>query len=178
MSTSPGRQKSRQICKVRGGDPLFHGQCLGYFLLTSGCLRELLWHPCSNHARRDAVSKNIVFNELFIDWDSDLTIVEGVFDAIVAGNAIPILGSTISEKSKVFKEIVKNDTPIYLALDADAEKKALFLTKQLLEYGVELYKVEIDPFSDVGEMSKIEFEKRKKFTRKEKAYLWYGRFKR
>ena len=109
-----------------------------------------------------AVSKNIVFNELFIDWDSDLTIVEGVFDAIVAGNAIPILGSTISEKSKVFKEIVKNDTPIYLALDADAEKKALFLTKQLLEYGVELYKVEIDPFSDVGEMSKIEFEKRKK----------------
>ena len=108
-----------------------------------------------------AVSKNIVFNELFIDWDSDLTIVEGVFDAIVAGNAIPILGSTISEKSKVFKEIVKNDTPIYLALDADAEKKALYLTKQLLEYGVELYKIEIDPYSDVGEMTKDEFIKRK-----------------
>ena len=110
------------------------------------------------------VSKNIVFNELYIDWDSDLTIVEGVFDAIVAGNAIPILGSTISEKSKVFKEIVKNDTPIYLALDADAEKKSLFLIKQLLEYSVELYKIEINPFSDVGEMSKGEFN-----IRKEKA---------
>ena len=107
------------------------------------------------------VSKDIVFNELYIDWDSDLTIVEGVFDAIVAGNAIPILGSTISEKSKVFKEIVKNDTPIYLALDADAEKKSLFLIKQLLEYGVELYKIEIEPFSDVGEMSRGEFNKRK-----------------
>jgi len=107
------------------------------------------------------VSKDIVFNELYIDWDSDLTIVEGVFDAIVAGNAIPILGSTISEKSKVFKEIVKNDTPIYLALDADAEKKSLFLIKQLLEYGVELYKIEIEPFSDVGEMSRDEFNKRK-----------------
>jgi len=107
------------------------------------------------------VSKNIVFNELYIDWDSDLTIVEGVFDAIVAGNAIPILGSTISEKSKVFKEIVKNDTPIYLALDADAEKKSLFLIKQMLEYSVELYKIEINPFSDVGEMSKDEFNMRK-----------------
>ena len=67
----------------------------------------------------------------------------------------------MNQKSKVFKEIVKNDTPIYLALDADAEKKALYLTKQLLEYGVELYKIEIEPFSDVGEMSRGEFNKRK-----------------
>ena len=74
------------------------------------------------------------------------------------------MGSTISEKSKVFKEIVKNDTPIYLALDADAEKKSLFLIKQLLEYSVELYKIEISPFSDVGEMSRDEFN-----IRKEKA---------
>ncbi len=39
------------------------------------------------------VSRDIVFNELFLDWDNDLTIVEGAFDAIVAGpNAVPILG--------------------------------------------------------------------------------------
>jgi len=107
------------------------------------------------------VSKDIVFNELYVDWDSDLAIVEGVFDAIVAGNAIPILGTTISERSKVFKEIIKHDTPVYLALDADAEKKSLILIKQLLEYGVELYKVNITPYSDVGEMSREEFNKRK-----------------
>ena len=35
-----------------------------------------------------------MFNELFIDWNSDLVLVEGVFDALVAGNAVPILGST------------------------------------------------------------------------------------
>ena len=44
-------------------------------------------------------SKNIVFNELFIDWNEDLTIVEGVFDAVVAGNAAPILGSTLQKIS-------------------------------------------------------------------------------
>ena len=93
--------------------------------------------------------------------DDDITIVEGVFDAIVAGNAIPILGSSISAKSRVFQKIVEYETPIFLALDADAEKKALFLTKQLLEYGVQLYKIDIKPFSDVGEMTKDEFRERK-----------------
>ena len=31
-------------------------------------------------------SRNIAFNELYIDWNKDLVIVEGTFDAIVAGN--------------------------------------------------------------------------------------------
>ena len=107
------------------------------------------------------VPKDIIFNELYLDFDDDITIVEGVFDAIVAGNAIPILGSSISDKSRVFQKIVEYETPIFLALDADAEKKALFLTKQLLEYGVQLYKIDIKPFSDVGEMTKDEFRERK-----------------
>jgi DNA primase len=107
-------------------------------------------------------SKNIIFNELFIDWDSDLTIVEGVFDAIVSGpNSIPILGSTLRENAKLFQEIAKNDTAVYIALDPDAEKKALHLINNLLSYGVQVYKVDIAPFSDVGEMSKEEYKKRK-----------------
>jgi DNA primase len=70
-----------------------------------------------------AVSKDIIFNELFIDFKSDLILVEGVFDAIKAGNAVPILGSTLREDSKLFQEITKHDTPIYIALDPDAERK-------------------------------------------------------
>ena len=57
--------------------------------------------------------------------------------------------------------MVENDTPVYLALDSDAEKKALEIIKQFLEYDVELYKVDINPFSDVGEMTKQEFLERK-----------------
>ena len=91
-----------------------------------------------------------------------MVVVEGVFDAIVAGNAVPILGSTISERSKLFREIVKHDTPVYIALDADAEKKAMILIKQLMEYGVELYKIDLGSFSDVGEMTREEFNNRKK----------------
>jgi DNA primase len=110
-------------------------------------------------------SRDMVFNQLYVDWDDDLVIVEGVFDAIVAGpNAVPILGSNLRENSVLFQEIVKHDTPIYVALDPDMEKKALKLINKMLAYGVELYKVEISPYDDVGEMTKEEFQNRKKHS--------------
>jgi DNA primase len=97
-----------------------------------------------------------------IDWDSDIILVEGVFDAIKAGlNAIPLLGSQLNEHSKLFQKIVKHSPKVYLALDHDAEKKSTNLIKKLLTYGVELYKVGIMPYSDVGEMSRSEFLARK-----------------
>jgi len=106
--------------------------------------------------------RDIIFNELYLDFDKDLVIVEGVFDAIVSGpNSIPILGSTLRENSKLFQEIVKNDSTVYIALDPDAEKKAVYLIKNLLNYGVEVHKVNIAPHGDVGEMTRNEFEKRK-----------------
>ena len=112
--------------------------------------------------KNPAVSKDVIFNSLYINWEEDVSIVEGVFDAIVAGpNSIPILGSTLKENSELFKAIVKNDTPVYIALDPDAEKKAINLIKNLLTYDVELYKVDISPHSDVGEMTKEEFKRRK-----------------
>ena len=107
------------------------------------------------------VSRDLVFNDLYVDWDNDLTIVEGVFDAIIAGNSVPILGTSLREGSPLVRRVVDNDTPVYLALDADAEKKALEIIKQFLDYDVELYKVDIAPYSDVGEMTKEEFLERK-----------------
>lgn len=106
-------------------------------------------------------SKDIIFNELMIDWDEDVILCEGVFDALKIENSIPILGSTLREDSKLFAQIVKNDSAVYLALDPDAEKKIGELIESLLRYGIEIYKIEIKPFKDVGEMSKEEFLRRK-----------------
>ena len=108
------------------------------------------------------VSKNIVFNQLMIDWTKDITLVEGVFDAVVAGdNAIPILGSYIKEDGKLFQEIVNHGSDVYLALDPDAEKKTRRIIQKLLSYDVKVYKIDILPYTDVGEMSKEEFLQRK-----------------
>jgi hypothetical protein len=72
------------------------------------------------------------------------------------------LGSTLREDSKLFQEITKHDTPIYVALDPDAEKKAMYLIRSLMSYDVELYKIDVTGYKDVGEMSTLEFSRRKK----------------
>jgi DNA primase len=105
--------------------------------------------------------RDVVFNELYVDWENDLTLVEGVFDALIADNAIPLLGSSLRENSKLFSKIVKHDTPIYVALDPDAESKSMRLIKNLIQYGCEVYKVDVGGFDDVGSMSKQVFNERK-----------------
>jgi len=107
------------------------------------------------------VSKNITFNELYVDWNSDLIIVEGIFDALVAGNAVPILGSTLRTDSKLIREIVRHDTPIYIALDPDARDKENKIIKTLLKYDIEMYKIDVSGYEDVGVMPRCEFAKRK-----------------
>lgn len=105
---------------------------------------------------------NIIFDELFLDFQQELVIVEGVFDAVVAGwNAVPLLGSTLSERSRLMLEIVRNDTPVYLALDMDAEKKSIRIIENLLQYGIEVYKIDTTGVDDVGEMTKEQFQDRK-----------------
>jgi DNA primase len=105
--------------------------------------------------------RNIVFNELYVDYEDDLVIVEGAFDAIVAGNAVPILGSSLRDDAKLFQKIVEHDTPVYIALDPDVEAKAMKLIKKMLTFDIEVYKIDIMPYGDVGEMTKREFQKRK-----------------
>ena len=107
-------------------------------------------------------NKDIVFNELLIDWEREVTLVEGVFDAIVASeNSIPLLGSTLREDSRLFRKIVKNDTPVLLGLDADAHKKAMRLVKALLAYDVEVRLMDTSGYKDIGEMPRDTFQQRK-----------------
>ena len=105
--------------------------------------------------------KDVVFNELFVDWQNDLVIVEGAFDAIVAQNAVPLLGSTLREDSKLFKKLVEHDTPIYMALDNDAKSKEAKIIKKLLTYDFEVYKIDTSGFDDVGSMPRSVFRERK-----------------
>ena len=112
--------------------------------------------------KNPATSKDIVFNDLYIDWDSPVVLVEGIFDAMKAANAVPLLGSSLSERSKLFQKIIEKNATIYMALDPDAKYKEQKIIKNLMEYDVKIYKININPYSDVGEMSKEEFVKRYK----------------
>ena len=103
------------------------------------------------------VSKDIVFNELYLDWNKDIILVEGVFDAMKANNSIPLLGSTLNQKSNLFKKIIYYEPNVYIALDPDAEKKASQLIENLIQYDLNLFKIDVEGFGDVGEMTKEQF---------------------
>lgn len=110
------------------------------------------------------VSKDLIFNEFWLDWSAPIVLVEGIFDAIVAGfNAVPLLGVSLSEQSRLLAKIVEHHCPIYVALDRDAKRYQTSLVQTLLLYGVEVYVIDIAPFADVGEMGKnrAEFAARK-----------------
>jgi hypothetical protein len=129
------------------------GDC-DYFIARSyvGHGRRYLNPPCG---------RDIVFNALSIDWDEPVILVEGVFDAIVSGdNSIPILGSTLREGSSLFRALVSNDTPVYLALDPDAEKKTNWIAGCLVRYDLEVKTVNIGRYDDVGSMSKDQFQRK------------------
>ena len=107
------------------------------------------------------VSKDIIFNGLNIDWDNDIILVEGVFDAMKCKNAIPLLGSTLRENSILFQKICERRPNVYLALDDDVKDKEFGIAKKLREYNINTMSIKITPYADIGEMPVEIVEERK-----------------
>ena len=102
--------------------------------------------------------KEIIFNEIDVDWASELILVEGVFDAIkVNKNVVPLLGSDMSASHKLFKMIVRNKTPVTLCLDPDAILKQNKIARMLTSYQIKVQTVNITGYEDVGSMTKKQF---------------------
>lgn len=81
----------------------------------------------------------IVFNEVDINWQKPITIVEGPFDVLSAGdNAIPLLGSFLTKDSLLFTRIAENKTPVVLALDPDAATKTHKIASLLYSYDIDV----------------------------------------
>jgi hypothetical protein len=103
-------------------------------------------------------SKDIIFFENLINWNTPIILCEGVFDAVaIRRNAIPILGKSIS--TSLYKKIItSNVKDIYIALDTDARSKALQISEQFLNQGKRVFLIEL-PDKDPSEMGFIPFTK-------------------
>ena len=65
--------------------------------------------------------KNIIFNEDKIQWNADITLVEGPFDHIVTPNSIPLLGKHLDAGFDIYwKLLAKAKANINIFLDGDA----------------------------------------------------------
>jgi DNA primase len=89
-------------------------------------------------------NKNIIGLEYFINWEAPIILVEGIFDALtIQRNVIPLFGKTLSE-ALMKKLVLSNTEKIYVALDKDAQREALQHCQTLMNYGKEVYLVEMD----------------------------------
>ena len=110
--------------------------------------------------------KDVIFNEIYIDWTRELAIVEGPMDLMKCDeNATCLLGSHFSEEYILFQKIIKHQTPVLLALDPDATKKAQNFAKKLASYGIMVRILDLGSANDVGEMTQQEFATAKKEAR-------------
>ncbi len=85
----------------------------------------------------------IVFNEGFVNYDSTIYLVEGIFEMLsFPVNTIPMLGKTIGEA--LFMRLKELKPDVVILLDPDAYKNALNLFNQLQNiYGDETEKIKI-----------------------------------
>jgi len=105
--------------------------------------------------------KDIIFNEINIDWKKELTLVEGPFDLVKSNdNSTCLLGCSLKEDQKLFRKIVENSTPICLALDPDVSIKTYKIASLLNSYGISVRILDCTGFEDVGEMTKKVFFER------------------
>ena len=73
-----------------------------------------------------------VFNEWYVNWYEDVTLVEGAFDHIVVPNSIPLLGKTLKKDYETFSALVnKAKANVNVFLDDDAIGDAVKIYKLL-----------------------------------------------
>ena len=99
--------------------------------------------------------KNIIFNEEKIQWDADITLVEGPFDHIIVPNSIPLLGKSLKTDYKLYQKLTEcANSNINIFLDSDAESNAVLLYK-LLNHGRLYNKIRIIPIGNDKDPSQI-----------------------
>jgi hypothetical protein len=103
--------------------------------------------------------KKIIFNEINIDWNQEVTITEGPFDLMKCNyNATCLLGSSLTEDSLLFSKLAANRSDVLLALDSDMKNKSQKFANLLAAYDCNVRIVNIGNHSDVGEMTRAEFK--------------------
>jgi len=101
----------------------------------------------------------IVFNDIDIDWDKPIYLVEGVFDLMKLNeNGSCLLGSSLTEKSLLFKKVVANQAEVILCLDSDMTSKTGKIADLLTSYGCEVSIMDTSTAKDIAEMSKSQLE--------------------
>lgn len=99
-----------------------------------------------------ALHKDIIFNELFINWKQPIVLCEGVTDMLaIQTNAIPLMGKFI--QNKLLTSIVTNKPPqVFVVLDSDAYNDSIQIAKTLANLSINTYVTQLPIGSDPGQL--------------------------
>lgn len=99
-------------------------------------------------------SRNVVIFDMFINWNEDIVVVEGMFDAFaVQRNVTPLLGKTLT---KALKEriVSSNCKKVYIALDGEEDAAIDDIAQYIHSIGKKPYKVDLPPEEDPSSIGK------------------------
>lgn len=109
----------------------------------------------TKYSNPKAEKKEIIFNEDRIQWDADITLVEGAFDHIVVPNSIPLLGKALDKDYKLYWDIItKANSKVNIFLDGDAYGTVKEIYK-LLNHGRLYDKVRYVPVGENDDPSSL-----------------------
>jgi len=132
---------------------------------ADGELNLFVARACKPHIKQRYLNPkfnrdSVVFNELNIDWNEELTLVEGPFDLVKCNdNATCLMGKELTETCRLFQQIVSNKTPVILALDSTALNSAMKIGRLLLNYDITVKLITFpNGIKDPGELTKTQFQ--------------------
>lgn len=104
----------------------------------------------------DVNKTNIVCFENLVEWDADIVLTEGIFDALNVPNAIPLLGKVLKPEDKLYQKLYANaNANIIIAIDADTEIEEVKKIYKVLNRGRlkgKIYYVRPQKGKDFGEI--------------------------
>lgn len=107
------------------------------------------------YANPQAEKKDIIFNENNLQWDADITLVEGPFDHIVVPNSVPLLGKTLTNEYSLYWKLLSNaHANINIFLDGDAVDTVKAIYK-LLNHGKLYGKIRYIPVNNNDDPSSL-----------------------
>jgi len=95
--------------------------------------------------------QQIIFNEQHINWNSTITLIEGVFEMFVVYNPIVLLGKVIGEA--VYSKLIEHKPNIIIGLDPDASKEIVEQYLALKDIGLNVKFMDIKIGKDLSEIN-------------------------
>lgn len=152
----------------------------GYIIIPSlnhnGQVNNFIARTFTNNLKKydgPSVKKNnIIFNELFIDFNKPILITEGVFDAILSRKqSIPLLGSSLATNSKLYHRLAECPE-ITICLDKDAKTKQEKILENLSKINNNVHFIALKTDEDIAELSNFNeiFEVQREQYSKEPLY--------